>query len=185
MEDAETAEVVRRTITEALAADAKTSEPVNALVVWTELGRALSGTLAEVGAGRGLVRKLIAAWCEEQQAARDVELSRWIYRLEKQARLGAVETGRAVHLVETRLAEALPELARAAEQGPEGRQALFRAVVKGWFPVGVQLFRSLPAARTAAAGEVFGALWAWCLKYLPLDEPGGPASLLMPAPPAK
>ncbi len=173
-----TLEAVRRTILECLAADPKTDDPVNALVVWTELGRALSGTLDEVGAGRGYIKKLSSAWFEERRATPDVKLDKWIYRLDEQRRLGPDEIKRASLRVDEALAQALPELARASSESPGGRQALFLAVVKGWFPVGLELFRALPAGQTAQEADVLGALWAWCLRYLPDDSPDGSGSLL-------
>lgn len=173
-----TLQTVRRTILQCFAADPKTDDPVNALVVWTELGRALSGTLDEIGAGRGYIKKLSSAWFEERRAAPGVKLDRWIYPLDVQRRLAPDEIKRASLRVDEALAQALPELARASSEGPSGRQALFLAVVKGWFPVGLELFRALPAGQTANDAEVLGAFWAWCLRYLPDDSPDGPGALL-------
>jgi hypothetical protein len=176
----EVSQCVRDTLLNALAADPKTDEPFNALVVWTELGRALSGTLDEIGAGLGYVKKLASSWFEEQRAVPKVDLARWLYRLDDDRRLRPDEVQRALSRVERALAEALPELARASDESPEGRRALFLAVVKGWFPVGLDLVRALPRGQVADRAETLGALWSWCLRYLPDDRPDGPGALLGP-----
>lgn len=175
---------VRRAILSTLASDPKTDDPVNALIVWTELGRALSGTLDDVAAGAGYIKKLSSAWFEAEGAVANVDLRRFIYRVDEGLRLQPAEIKRLTLRVEAALEGALPELAHAAHEGASGRQALFLAVVKGWFPVGLELFRALPAGQSSSDAEVLGAFWAWCLKYLPDDRPGGPGALLSSGPPS-
>lgn len=175
---------VRRAILSTLASDPKTDDPVNALIVWTELGRALSGTLDDVAAGAGYIKKLASAWFEAEGAVAGVDLRRFIYRVDEGLRLQPAEIKRLTLRVEEALEQALPELAHAAHEGASGRQALFLAVVKGWFPVGLELFRALPAGQSSSDAEVLGAFWAWCLKYLPDDRPGGPGTLLSSGPPS-
>ncbi|MBI3201905.1 MAG: hypothetical protein HYZ29_10210 [Myxococcales bacterium] len=169
---------VRRAILSTLAADPKADDPVNALIVWTELGRALSGTLDDVAAGAGYIKKLTSAWFETQGAEAGVDLRRFIYRVDEERRLQPAEIKRLAASVEAAIEQGLPELAHAAHEGAGGRQALFLAVVKGWFPVGLELFQALPAGQTSSEAEVLGAFWAWCLKYLPDDRPDGPGALL-------
>jgi len=168
--------IVFRSLHRALAGDERTREPLNALVVWTELGRGLAGTLEQVGGDQGLLRKLIAGWCREQGAREDVDLAGWMYRLEGAERLGKEETAMALRRVQADLEEALPALAAQAQASDEARRALYLAVVRGWFPVGLDLVRSMPRGRTAERAEQLGALSAWCQRYLPA-EGGDPAAL--------
>lgn len=171
------AKVAFETIHRALAADEKTREPMNALVLWTELGRGLAGTLERVGADRGLLREVIAGYCRERGVSpEEVELSRWVYRLEGKERLGKVEAAMALRRVEAELETALPEMTTEAANADEGRKRLFLALVRGWFPVGLDIIRSMPAGRGAGDEAVLGALTAWCARYLP-ESSGGPAEL--------
>jgi len=174
--DASVSNVVFRCLHRALAGGERTREPLNALVVWTELGRGLAGTLEQVGGDQGLLRKLIAGWCQEQGAREDVNLADWMYRLEGPERLGKEEAAAALRKIQAELEEALPALAAEAQASDEARRALYLAVVRGWFPVGLDLVRSMPRGRTAERAEQLGALSAWCQRYLPV-EGGDPAGL--------
>ena len=64
------------------------------------------------------------------------------------------------------------ELSVEAAMGDEGRKKLFLAVVRGWFPVGLDILRAFPAGAKASPEELLGALWAWCERYFP--EGGAP-----------
>ncbi|MBI3186205.1 MAG: hypothetical protein HYZ28_29050 [Myxococcales bacterium] len=161
-------EVIQR----ALASAAKTREPMNALVVWTELGKGLSGTLDGVGAEPGLLRRVISEWCQGRGATERADLSRWAYRLEGKERLGKLEAAMAMRRVQADLEAALPELSAEAAMGDEGRKKLFLAVVRGWFPVGLEVLRDFPAGRVAKEEELLSALWAWCRRYLPAGGAG-------------
>jgi hypothetical protein len=158
----------------ALAADPATQEPMNALVVWTELGKALNGTLEKMGADAGILRATIGRWFERRAAA-PADLSRWAYKLPADARLGPDALADALKRVQGALEQKLPALSATATQA-EGRKNLFLTVVRGWFPVGLDVFRAMPAARGAPAETVEAALWSWCDRYLPTD-PSGPADL--------
>lgn len=170
------ATTVFETIHRVLAAEPKTREPMNALVIWTELGKGLAGTLERIGAEKGLLRQVIATYCREKGAADGVDLSRWAYRLEGKARLGKIETAQALQRVQAELEAALPELAADAETGGDARRQMFMAVVRGWFPVGLDIVRALPGAKTADDATRLGALRTWCERYLPEDA-AGPADL--------
>ncbi|MHB8878104.1 MAG: hypothetical protein ACYC8T_30775 [Myxococcaceae bacterium] len=165
----EPATAVFETIHRALAAEPKTREPMNALVIWTELGKGLAGTLERVGAEKGLLRQVIASYCREKGAADGVDLSRFAYRLEGKERLGKLEAAMAMKRVQAELEEALPELTAEASATDEARKKLFLAVVRGWFPVGLDIMRALPGGREAKEPEQLGALRAWCERYLPVD----------------
>ncbi|MEB2284691.1 MAG: hypothetical protein B6D46_13695 [Polyangiaceae bacterium UTPRO1] len=163
---------VREAIHRCLAASPKGREPMNALVVWTELGKGLAGTLEEVGVGRGMLRNIIVAHCMDRGAAPDVDLERWAYRVEPEERLTAAETAAVLQHTEAELAQALPELARRSEGSPETRRRLFVTVAQGWYPVGLDIVRTLPAARQAPESALLGALAAWCARYLPESASG-------------
>ncbi|MCC6554900.1 MAG: hypothetical protein IT372_18155 [Polyangiaceae bacterium] len=151
----------------ALAADERTREPMNALAIWTEIGRSLSGTLEQKGASPGLLREVIADHCRERGAAPGVDLGRWAYRLAPEDRLSSKELGAAIRRVMRGIEEALPELVAEAETATDKHRELFMAVVRGWFPVGLDIVRALPAGAAASEAERLGALGAWCERYLP------------------
>ncbi len=165
-----TAATVHRTLVKCLAANPKTREPMNALVAWTELGKGLAGTLEDVGGERGLLRKIICAYGLERGA--EVDLSRWAYRLERELRLDPSETAAILRRAEGDLSRALRAHVDRAERSPDARRALFIAVVKGWFPVGLDIMRALPAGSTASDEALLGALAAWCERHLPSGEEG-------------
>lgn len=156
----------------ALADDPKTLEPMNALAVWTELGRGLAGTLENKGASRGLLQEIIEEYCRERGAQEDVDLGRWAYRLPPERRLEPRELGAAMRRVMRALEERLPELCAEAETETEKERELFLAVVRGWFPVGLDIVRALPGAAAAGDGARLGALRSWCGRYLPQDTAG-------------
>jgi hypothetical protein len=162
-------------IHEALAADAKTREPLNALAVWTELGKGLSGTLQGKGANPGQLHDVITEWCRGKTGggAAEVDLSQWAYRLEPEARLNKQELSAAVRRVMAALETRLPELAAAAENDGDKERELFMAVVRGWFPVGLDIVRALPRGEGADEAERLRALAAWCNRFLPRDTATG------------
>jgi hypothetical protein len=175
MNKSEAAMAVFEAIHEALRATEKTREPMNALVIWTELGKGLAGKLERQGASRGLLKRLCADYCLEGGAAQAIDLQRLGYRVEPERRLDEQEASaaftRALRAIEQRL------LAEWGDTGMEERQRdYFMATVRGWFPVGLDIMRSLPALRGASEPEVHAALGAWCARYLPSEE-SGPADL--------
>lgn len=171
----ELARAIYAAVHEAMAAEPRTREPMNALAVWTEIGRALAGTLERVGAERGMLCAAIGDWCRAQGAA-PADLGRWAYRLEPGERLSRQDLARVLARVPEAVERALPQMAAAAEASGEERRRLFLAVVRGWFPVGLDIVRALPAAGRASEAERLGALAAWCARFLPQDA-AGPAEL--------
>ena len=163
-------------IHQALAAETRTREPMNALVVWTELGKGLAGMLEQAGGEKRLLRETIDRYCDEKSAAPGADLSLWAYQVPAAERLTREETASALQRLNRALEQALPKLAAAAEAGDEGRRSAFLAVVRGWFPVGLDLVRSLPRSATSSEQQRLAALRAWCDLYLPHDE-AGPAGL--------
>ena len=87
------AQAVFQAIHDALAAEPRSREPMNALVLWTELGKGLAGTLERVGAGRGLLREVIDRHCAQKAAGKPCDLSVWAYQVEPKQRLGPVAAG--------------------------------------------------------------------------------------------
>lgn len=170
-----TADAVRRALLRCLATDPRTQEPMNALVAWTELGKGLSGTLDDVGAERGLLRKLICAYGIEHGHGDEIDLARWGYRLAPERRLDPEATADALRRAEAKLSEVLAEHLEQASRSPDARRALFVAVVKGWFPVGLDIMRALPAGNAASEAALIGALAAWCERHLPTGEPDAAA----------
>src|SRR5512138_3452991 len=63
MNETDSATKVFRAIHEGLQATEKTREPMNALILWTELGRGLAGKLERQGADRGLLQRLVVGYC--------------------------------------------------------------------------------------------------------------------------
>lgn len=143
---------------------------MNALVTWTELGKGLSGTLDDVGAERGYLRKLICSYGMDHGA--EVDLGRWCYRVAPEDRLDPEAAAAALQRAEAELAEVLSEHLERASRVPEARQALFINVVKGWYPVGLDIMRALPAGAAATEEALIGALSAWCERHLPTGETG-------------
>lgn len=156
----------------ALAASDKTKEPMNALVVWTELGKGLSGTLERKGASPGLLLDIITEYCVERGAQEGVDLSRWAYYVPPERRLSATEIGAAMRRVTRELEERLPELAAEAESATEKERDLFLALVRGWFPVGLDILRAMPGGESAEDADRLGALAGFCRRYLPADTSG-------------
>lgn len=176
MRDTTEATKVFDAIRAALAQCDKTQDPLNALVVWTELGKALSGKLERQGGGRGLLRSIVTGYCDERGAPpSDVDLAQWMYKLPPDRRLGGDEMAAALVRVERAIGDSI-----AGEWGDTGGDERVRdhflAVVRGWFPVGIELVRALPAARGKGDHEAYAALSAWCKRYLP-SETDGPQSL--------
>jgi hypothetical protein len=153
----------------ALAADPKTRDPMNALAVWTELGKGLSGTLDKKGAPPGLLADVIAEHCKARSGDAAVDLARWAYRVPETERLTQQEAAAALRRVLQAIESRLPELSAAAETDVEKERDLFMAVVRGWFPVGLDIVRSLPGATNADEATRVAALHAWCERYLPKD----------------
>ncbi len=175
--DTQAARTAFHSMHQALLSNERTREPLNALVVWTELGRGLAGTLERVGANRGLLREVITKYTETKGIGRNsVDLTTWVYQLEPPARLGKVETAQALKHVMTALEDALPELAAQSEASDEGRKTMFLSVVRGWFPLGVEILRAFPKGRGADEPTLLAVLESWCERYLP-EASGGPAEL--------
>lgn len=149
-------------------------EPMNALVVWTELGRGLAGTLGRKGADEGLLGRLIATWCEEEGAPPSLKLEEWLTAIPVEQRLSPRALTAALQAAETAIVDRVGPLIVA--EGSDGPRAAFTAVVRGWFTVGVELVRALPRARRSSRPEQLGVLAAWCARYLPRDA-SGPADL--------
>jgi len=156
-------------IVDALVDDDKTRDPMNALVVWTELGRGLSGTLDKKGAEPGKLRAMITAWCRTSERDGKERLERWTYKLPIEQRLDAKEVGAAMRRVMQRLEQAMPDLTAAAEADGDKSRELFLVVVRGWFAAGQFLFDRL-AGRSSSREQTLGALGAWCERYLPKDD---------------
>lgn len=170
-EESPVADAVRAAILDALDADPKTRDPMNALVVWTELGRALQGTLVRKGGDAGLLRGAISRWCLSAATGNSADLDRWAYRLEPEQRLTAAELAAALLRVQIGCDRALSDLARAS--GDDGGRVVFLALAKGWFPAGLQIVARLGAPRAAPSADVIAALGAWCDRFLPSDPAAG------------
>jgi hypothetical protein len=139
---------------------------MNALVLWTELGRGLSGTLVQKGADEGLLGEVILRWCREHGGA-EIDAERWFYRLEPTARLTRDGIAAALGRLEDVIARATAELAHESTEDETSKQ-VFLTVVNGWFAVGPALIGSLPRARAGATeDERASALAAWCARFLP------------------
>lgn len=156
----------------ALAASERTKEPMNAFVVWTELGRGLSGALEKKGASPGLLLDIITEYCSSRGAREGVDLARWAYHVPPDRRLSASEIAAAMRRVTRELEERLPELAAEADSATEKERDLFLAIVRGWFPVGLDILRAMPGGEGAADADRLGALAGFCRRYLPADTSG-------------
>jgi hypothetical protein len=173
MTDHEISREVNAAIRRVLDGNPKMGVPMNALLVWTELGKGLCGTLERKGADVGLLGRLIAGWCSAERAA-DVPLAGWLWRLEPDERLTQREVGDTLRTLEREVVTCVrPILDEAGDDGP--RRA-FITVVRGWFPVGVAILGATPRGRSATREELLGALAAWCDRFLPRD-PAGPSEL--------
>jgi hypothetical protein len=170
----DTATAIFGAIHEALRATEKTREPMNALVVWTELGKGLAGKLDRQGADAGLLGRLIADYCR-QGGGRAIDLDRWAYRVEPERRLTEAEAAAAIARAQ-RAVEACLRSEWGDGGGGEHQRERFLDAVSGWFPVGLDIVRSLPAFRGGDGSEAHAALGAWCARYLPRDT-AGPADL--------
>jgi hypothetical protein len=170
MSDAGQARLVFGALREVLAQE---QHPMNALVVWTELGRALAGALERQGADRGLLREIISGWLGDR--GEPIDLGSWAVGVGREQRLGSDALAASIRRAEAAVERAVPGLANAAEN-PQGKRELFLTVVRGWFPLGLELARALPAGAGASEEQVRGALQAWCERYLP-SPTGGPADL--------
>ena len=164
----------RQLLRDMFAAHDKTRDPVNALVVWTEIGRALAGTLERQGASPGLLRRIVVDYARGEAAGREIALDRWIYRLPAEARLDKQELAQLMSDAAAALAAVTP--AAFERSGEPGVRELFLEAVHGWFPLGLEIIRSLPAGTGADRAGLVGALGAWCARYLP-DDPAGPRDL--------
>jgi hypothetical protein len=170
LESARAAGEIFRAIHESLACDERAREPMNALVIWTELGKGLAGTLVRKGASPSLLVEVISGYCKGTGAA-PVDLARWAYRVPHDRRLSREEIGTAIRRVLARVEERLPSL--AATPDAEGERAAFLAIVRGWFPVGLDVVAALPGAAGANRRELAAALCAWCERYLPTETATG------------
>lgn len=159
--------VVYEAILRALAADPKTREPLNALVVWTEIGKGFAGLLDRKGADVGLLSRLIQAWSRDRGAAPRCDLSHWAYAVPQESRLTVAEIGEALRRAQFQIERAL--VASGHTEGADAVREAFLTSVRGWFAAGPQILRAFPAARAATQAEVWAALAAWCERYLPKD----------------
>lgn len=168
----EAARAVNEAIRAALDEGDKTREPMNALVVWTELGRGLSGKLERQGADAGLLARLITHHCgARNEGAPPIDLAGWAYRVPVEQRLTREDAARAISRLERAIGDRLAERWADGDGGAHVRED-FLAVVRAWFPIGLEIFRALPAARDATDAEIAAALAAWCDRYLPKDTSG-------------
>lgn len=166
------ARAVNEAIRAALDADDKTRDPMNALVVWTELGRGLSGKLERQGADAGLLARLITQHSGSlDHGAAPIDLGGWAYRVPAERRLTREDAVRAFSRLERAIGDKLAEHWADGDGGAHVRED-FLAVVRAWYPIGLEIFRSLPAARDATDAEIAAALAAWCDRYLPKDTSG-------------
>jgi hypothetical protein len=171
MNDRESAaRVVSEAILHALEADPKTREPLNAFIVWTEIGKGFAGLLERKGASVGLLRSLIEGWCTSRGAPEEVDLARWAYALEPDRRMSVVEIGEALCRAQFQIERAL--VASGHVEGADSVRDAFLTTVRGWFPLGIRLLRSFPIGRGADERELCGALRAWCRRYLQKDTEG-------------
>lgn len=155
---------VRDDILAGLRADALAAEPLNALVVWTELGRGLAGMLDRKGGSESLLRETIEKWCTEQQAE-EVDLAALIPRIAAERRLTREHLAAILQSLQARI-EML--IADSAEQGVnDGGRTLWMAAVKGWFPAGLSILSDFPTLRGAPPARTLGALRAWSRRYFP------------------
>lgn len=167
----EAAGAVYRAIHGAIAASEKTREPMNALVLWTELGKGLSGKLEQQGADVGLLGRLIARDCAHPGAEPPIPLDRWAYRVDPAMRLSREEIARAFTRVRRAIGDGLADIWGDGDGAAHARED-FLATVRGWFAVGLDVFRCLPAAEGRTEAEIEAALSAWCDRYLPKDTSG-------------
>jgi hypothetical protein len=179
-------QAARAAIARGLFSDPVTSEPMNALAIWTELGKGLCGTLDRKGADVGLLGRIVDRWCAERGAV-DADLGQWAYRVDPSLRLSADDLALALQHIERQLEPVLglAEAARGSAPAPasgdvpdddDGGRARFLLVVRAWFPLGLTILRSFPRARAAYPPELLGALRSWCSRFLPHD-PSGPSDL--------
>lgn len=161
---------VHEAIHAALRAEAKTREPMNALVIWTELGKGLAGKLEHQGADAGLLGRLVASHCHAKEA-RPVDLSRWAYRVAAEDRLSREETARAISRIQKAIGDRLADHWADGDGGAHARED-FLATARAWFSVGLDVLRSFPCAEARDDGAVHAALAAWCERYLPRDTSG-------------
>ncbi len=168
-----TSRAVHQALASALAADDRTAEPMNALVIWTELGKGLCGTLDRKGAEIELLGRVVDRWCRERGAS-EVDLTGWAYRVDPARRLSSADLAGALQRIQAEVERVVAPVAETTED--DGGRAAFLAVVEGWFPAGLDILRSFPAARGAPPADVLGALRAWCARFLPRGE-AGPAEL--------
>ncbi len=164
---------LHQTFRQALDADPRTREPLNALIVWSELGKGLSGTLDSKGAEPGLLRRLIEDW-SVRSGAPEVDLGAWAYQLPPTERLSQDALAQILRGVQGEVERSVLPIIESA--GEDGGRAAFIAVVKGWFTTGIAILRTFPAGRRASELALRGALRGWCARFLPRDE-SGPAEL--------
>ena len=160
---------VTEAIWTALQSDPATADPMNALLLWTELGKGLAGTLERKGADLGLLRRTVLAHCGPAPEA--TVLARWFYRVEPERRLARETVAASLARIEQAIEKASAPLAHQSTGG-EGQRNLFMAIVAGWFPVGPSILRCLPEGARATEQQVLAALGGWCSKYLPEDPSG-------------
>lgn len=171
MIDASSATAVFRVIHEGLQATEKTREPMNALILWTELGKGLAGKLERQGADRGLLQRLVVSYCKKPAGGDDVDPRAWAYRVEPETRMNPEEAGQALGRIQRDIENHL--LADSGETGGDEKQReYFLATVRGWFPIAFDILRAMPALRHADGDRIRAALAGWCQRYLPRDESG-------------
>lgn len=176
---------VHAAIHEALALDPKAREPMNALVIWTELGKGLAGKLEQQGADVGLLGRLVASYCKEKAHDRAVDLGAWAYRVAPEDRLSREELGRMMSRIQKAIGDRLARHWADGDGGAHARED-FLATTRGWFSVGLDVLRSFrvgpgPSADAVSASpgcsprddaEIYAALATWCDRYLPKDKSG-------------
>ncbi len=148
----------------------KIKEPMNALIVWTELGKGLAGTLIEKGAEPDLLIQTIENWCKDKQAVLEVDLSKWAYSVPKENRLSQKELAEILDQMTTDLEKELSEWLVQAQTSEEDRLGLFIEVVRGWFPVGLDIVQT--SKQFTSKEDQLGVMLAWCKKYFPKNTSG-------------
>lgn len=153
----------------ALQSDRATQDPMNALVVWTELGRGLAGTLDRKGADVGLLGRIVGDYAAKAGTT-PVQISDWVYCVPPERRLTRDDLARTLRTVQTAVDRVISPAVAAL--GDDGGRAAFLIVVRAWYFAGLAILRSLPGRSQAPDADLVGALGAWCARYLPRDASG-------------
>jgi len=124
------------------------------------------------GAEPGLLRGVVTRWCTDGGRAGEVDLARWMPRVDAADRMSVQDVGRTVLAAKKAIEEVLDATFAEAPESERERAACV-AVARGWFPVGLDLVRALPAAAGRDEAAIRGVLGAWCARYLPESTESG------------